>query len=150
MAPESARAAVRTAQLAPSRRRGRSASAGTGGAIARAASVGRHSSKELRPLAAARRSAALAAASQAAAHHPSFTLLPVPVADPAPSGGGAPDISPFSLAPFGTSGTDILATWLLIGGGALLIALMVLDAAGVGPRHGHLRRRGGQWRLPWR
>jgi hypothetical protein len=44
----------------------------------------------------------------------------------------------------------MLATMVLVATGALLIALMRLDAIGVGPRHDHLRRPSGGWRLPWR
>ncbi len=44
----------------------------------------------------------------------------------------------------------MLATMILVGTGALLIALMCLDAIGIGPRHDYLRRRTGGWRLPWR
>jgi len=141
-------AVVQPARPARIRRHGHSASAGTGGAVARAASVG-HASNARRPAVhRAARPAALGAGSHAAAPAHNFTL--VPVADTVPSGGGAPDLHPFALSPLGAPGADILATVLLIGGGALLIALMVLDAAGLGPRRGYLLRRGGQWRLPWR
>jgi hypothetical protein len=44
----------------------------------------------------------------------------------------------------------MFATIVLLVGGALVIALLFLDAVGVGPRHDYLRRRMGGWRLPWR
>lgn len=84
-----------------------------------------------------------------AAHPRHFTLVAVPVADQAPAEAGGPDI-PLALAPGGAKGADIAITILLIAGGALLIALMCVDAAGVGPRHAHLRRGAGWWRVPWR
>ncbi len=84
-----------------------------------------------------------------AAHPRHFTLVAVPVADRAPAEAGGPDI-PLALAPGGAKGADIAITILLIAGGALLIALMCVDAAGVGPRHAHLRRGAGWWRVPWR
>jgi hypothetical protein len=51
----------------------------------------------------------------------------------------------------GAAGTDARETLLVLLGGALLIALMCLDAVGVGPRHDYLRRQvtRHRWR-PWR
>jgi hypothetical protein len=59
-------------------------------------------------------------------------------------------LAPFVAGP--SLGSGGLAWWLLLCVGALLIMLLCVDAAGVGPRHDYLRRRQGRtWRLPpWR
>ena len=61
-----------------------------------------------------------------------------------------PDVHPFGPGTFGSAGAGLLATILLIAGGALLIALMCFDGVGAGPRQAYLRRHSSRWRLPWR
>ena len=49
------------------------------------------------------------------------------------------------------TGAGTLVTLILLLGGAMLIALMCADAAGVGPRHDYLRRQVAHHRWPpWR
>jgi hypothetical protein len=80
-----------------------------------------------------------------------FALRAVPAAAPAATAGGAaPILRPFGPAARGAAPSGMFATIALLAGSALLIALLFLDAVGVGPRHDYLRRRMGGWRLPWR
>jgi hypothetical protein len=64
--------------------------------------------------------------------------------------GAAPILRPFGPGGLGAARAGMFTTIVLLAGGALLIALLFLDAVGVGPRHNYLRRRMGGWRLPWR
>jgi hypothetical protein len=61
-------------------------------------------------------------------------------------------LAPLVAGPSLGGGGGGLAWWLLLCVGALLIALLCVDAVGVGPRHDYLRRRQGRTsRLPpWR
>ena len=121
---------------------------GTGGAIARAASVGGGGAAAAGRHANSRR---VAAPTHAAVSGRPFALVDAPAAAGSTGGSGiSPDVDPFGPATLSTAGAGLLATILLIAGGALLIALMCFDAVGVGPRHEYLRGRAGRWRLPWR
>lgn len=120
---------------------------GTGGSIARAASVGITAAAASGKRVNSRR---MAAPTHAAVSGRPFALVDAPAAAGSTGGPGiSPDVDPFGPATISTAEAGLLATILLIAGGALLIALMCCDAVGVGPRHEYLRRRAGRWRLPW-
>ncbi|MCW3031993.1 MAG: hypothetical protein JWM60_338 [Solirubrobacterales bacterium] len=126
---------------------------GTGGVLAKAASVGRPVNGPGFATSAGVAHTAVTAPRQATASAPGFALI---------SGAGASDFgSPASrpaslvsaLAPFSAGpslgGDGALAWLLLLCAGALLIGLLCVDAAGIGPRHDYLRRRQGRtWRPP--
>jgi hypothetical protein len=100
-------------------------------------------------------SAHVAPQPRGAAARAAFALTPVAAADrPSRDATAGRAVSLTSvLAPFGSApaiGTAGSMTWLLVLAlGALLIALMCMDAVGAGPRHDYLRRRRGRtWRPP--
>ena len=116
--------------------------------IARVATVRHRATSAAAP---SRRHRASSSPAPVPAEHPRhFSLVASPAADPSGIGGGTPDIRPFGLGALAVADADTPATILLMAGGALLIALMCMDAAGIGPRHGDQRRRVGDWRPPWR